>query len=102
MSEAILSTYEYIRYMILSIGDGLLSEAEYPFISNQGHGAYIEAWSAGAELLTWSFLEGAVVAMYNAPYMRGKYKRLPLSSGMMILALSRMETWCSGTSHNWC
>lgn len=77
--------------MILSNGDGLLPTDEDPFIYNQGYGAYIEAWSTGAGLLTWSFLEGAVVAMYNALYMRGKYRHVALPFGMTMSAILRTE-----------
>jgi len=76
MSKAILSTYEHIQEIIGSSGDGLIPAEEDPFIYDKGYGAYIEVWSANAQLLTWSLFEGVVVAMYNALYLRGKYKTL--------------------------
>lgn len=76
MSEAILSTYGYIRDIIGSKGDSLLPAEEDPLIYDKGHGAHVEVWSAGSQLLSWGFLEGAVVAMYNASYLRGKYRML--------------------------
>ncbi len=76
MSEAILLTYRHIRDIIGSKGDGLLPAEEDPFTYNKGHGAFIEIWSAGSQLLSWGFLKGAVVAMYNALFLRGKYRTL--------------------------
>lgn len=107
MSEVILSTYGYIQDIIGTKGDGLLPAKEDPFIYDKGHGAYIEIWSAGSQLLSWGFLEGAVVAMYNALYLRGKYRTLSftmwdarvgmvglgnLSKGNIPLGLERTAT----------
>lgn len=41
---------------------------------NQSYGAFIGARSAKGRHLTWSFLEGAVVGLYNGLYLRGRYR----------------------------
>lgn len=74
MSTAILSTYHYIQQVLHTKGDGILIAGEDPFMYNQHYGPYIEVWSADGSFLTWSFLEGAIVAMYKGLYLRDKYK----------------------------
>ena len=41
---------------------------------NKGYGAFIAAHSAKGRHLTWSLLEGAVLGLYNALYLQGKYR----------------------------
>lgn len=74
MSEAIISTYEYIQNIIDNQGDGIIPAGKDPIILNQHHGAYIEVWSVNGHFLTWSYLEGVTVAMYNALFLRARYK----------------------------
>lgn len=74
MAKTILSTYDYTQYNIGTKGDGFLLAWNEPFVYDQHNGAYSEALSAPDQFLTWSYLEGVVVAMYNALYLRGKYK----------------------------
>lgn len=76
MSQTLLSIYAYALNIIRDRGDGLLLAEENPFIYNKGHGAYIEVWSASSQSLSWGFLEGAIVGMSNALYLRGKYRTL--------------------------
>lgn len=74
MSRTIISTYDYIQNIIDRKGDGILPVGQDPFILDQHHGASVEAWSINDHFLTWSYLEDAIVGMYNALYLRGKYK----------------------------
>ena len=74
MSRTILSTYDYVRQVIATRGDGVLHGREDPFLYNPLYGAYIEVRSADNHFLTWAYLEGVMVALYNALYLRGKFK----------------------------
>ena len=74
MLEVITSTHDYIQQIIAVGGNGLLSDKDDPFIFDEHLGAYIEVRSAHPHLLTWAYLEGVVVAIHNALYLREKYK----------------------------
>ena len=74
MFMAIISTYDHVQKAISTEGDRVVSPGEDPFVYNKLYGAYVEAWSVNNHLLTWAYLEGVVVAIYNALYLRAKYK----------------------------
>ena len=74
MSHTILSAYNHIISTIASEGDSILPASQDPFLYNKGYGAFIEAHSAKGRHLTWSYLQGAVVALYNGLYLRGQYR----------------------------
>lgn len=74
MSNTILSAYNNITSTIASQGDSILPASKDPFLYDQGYGAFIGAHSAIGRHLTWSFLEGAVVALYNGLYLSGRYR----------------------------
>lgn len=74
MSLAVYSTYMYIEKVIGANGDGPLPPNEDPFVYNQRHGAFVDAWSAPGQKMTWSLLEGAVVGLWNDLYLRDKYR----------------------------
>lgn len=74
MSHTILSAYNHIISTIASEGDSILPASEDPFLYNKGYGAFIEAHSAKGRHLTWSFLEGAVVGLYNGLYLGRRYR----------------------------
>lgn len=73
MSLAIYATYLYVQKVIAAEG-GPVQPNEDPFVYNQHHGAFIEAWSTPGHKMTWSLLESAAVALWNAHYMRDKYR----------------------------
>ncbi len=54
--------------------DGPLPPGEDPFLYNQRHGAFVEAWSTPGHGMTWSLLEGVAVGLWNALYLREKYR----------------------------
>ena len=74
MRNTVLSLYRHITSTIASSGDSILPASKDPFVYNQGYGAFIEAHSAEGRHLTWSYLEGAVVGLYNGLYLRGAYR----------------------------
>ena len=74
MSHTLHSAYNHIISTIASKGDSILPASEDPFLYNEGYGAFIEAHSAKGRHLTWSFLEGAVVGLYNGLYLDGWYR----------------------------
>ena len=74
MSVTILSAYDNITSTIASKGDSRLPASEDPFVYNNGKGAFIAVHSGIGGHLTWSLLEGAVVGLHNALYLRGRYK----------------------------
>lgn len=74
MNFTILSAYSNITSTIASKGDSTIPTSEDPFMYNKGYGAFIAVHSALGRHLTWSLLEGAVVGLHNALYLRGRYR----------------------------
>ncbi|CAF9939290.1 hypothetical protein IMSHALPRED_001282 [Imshaugia aleurites] len=74
MSDTILSAHIHILSTIAAKGDSVLSASEDPFVYDPGYGAFIRARSANGRHLTWTFLEGVVVALHNGLFLRGRYR----------------------------
>ena len=74
MSATILAAHVHIAATIAAKGDSVLPASEDPFTFDGGYGAFIRARSAEGRLLTWSLLEGAVVALYNGLVLRGRFR----------------------------
>ena len=74
MSKVISSTFDYIQSNIDTRRGSTLRLEGKSFMYDPGYGAYVEAWPMDGYFLTWLHLEGIVVAIHNALYLRGRFK----------------------------